>query len=294
MSVIPYASLVGEVAALLRRGQTDMLANAWELGQLYSGFLDGCEDGRYPGGTAAAFAKQLGAAGQPVTVSALASAKRIFDRYRQEEIPALVERGYTISHVKLLAALPDELTTKIEVEDEQGRAKPTRAVADAIRQVRSEALAERMDSESMLDAEPREAAFRMGTPAPARSDLGDDHDGGPLIIDAPAIDTTPMDAADAAVAAVGRQVGLVADFQPARPFMPVMKRATNAAEAMADILPLLWRAIEDAGKVGFDSDRQRANFTSQARLLIQTFEALHGAAPEAMRRLEAAVRDAGG
>jgi hypothetical protein len=100
----------------------------------------------------------------------------------------------------------------------------------------------------------------------------------------------PADPGAGPAASPGIRVGAVATREYSKPPLAVVKRATGAAEALADVLPALWTALAEVERIGFDSDRAQQNFRQQVELLTTAFAGLQRIAPAALDRLAAASR----
>ena len=270
-----FAALVEDTVAALRRGQEDLLGHYWALGELTARFSTEADAGKLGPLTLRAFAEGLRDRGQDVSVTQLTQAKRIFDRYRREDLPALIGKGFTVSHLKALLPLPDQVREAVEakVVDDSGRISSTRAVQQAVRAAKVESLAEIPEPEDALAAAPR--AARTASAPQAIASAADD--GGPLL-------ATPVAGADTP------RIGLVEVREYSRPPLATVRRAAAAAEALADVLPALWTTLAEVEKVGWESDTQAKNFRAQADLLITAFNGLQQVAPTALQRLNAALR----
>lgn len=277
-----FERLVAEAAATLRQGQSDLLGHFWRLGEL----VDRLQR-EAPERTLRHFAAGLRDAGQDVSAAQLQQAKRIFDRYQAEELPTLVERGFTITHLKALLPLDEALRERVEqaAVGDDGRVRSTRELREAVRAERIRSLAEDPPAEDVAmgtdDAPAYTEAARLGrSPSPQVETI--DGDGGPL--------AGPAEIAASAPAISAITVGAVATREYSRPPLAVLKRASCAAEALADVMPALWTAIAEAERIGWDSERAQHNFRDQAELLITAFDGLRQVAPTAVERLRAALR----
>lgn len=280
--------LVAEAADTLRRGQIDLLTHFWRLGELFARFQVAAAEGRFPGRTARSFAEALRGHGQEATVAQLQLAQRIYDRYQQDEIAALVGKGFTVSHLKTLLPLDEALRERLEQEavGEDGRALPTRELRQAVRAARIAALAEAPEADPLPEPSDPVAARDAHRDTPRVAAIPDD--GGPLVggeEEAPALDPGTGPAASP-----GIRVGAVATREYSKPPLAVVKRATGAAEALADVLPSLWTALAEVERIGFDSERAQQNFRQQVELLTTAFAGLQRIAPAALDRLAAATR----
>lgn len=284
-----FDALVAEAAATLRRGQIDLLSHFWRLGELFARFQIAAAEGRCPGRTARSFAEALRNHGQEATVAQLQLAQRIYDRYKADELAALVERGFTVSHLKTLMPLDEALREKLEQEavGEDGRVVPTRELRQAVRAARIASLAEAPEADPL----PEPVAARTARLEGARAAALTDDDGGPLITDSDdGGDETPPLADSTPASSPHIRVGAVASREYSKPPLAVIKRATGAAEALADVLPALWTALAEVERIGFDSDRAQQNFRQQAELLTTAFAGLQRIAPAALDRLGAVTR----
>jgi len=273
-----FNSLVDETVAALKRGQQGLLSHYWELGGLVARFTSEAESGRLGHLTLRAFAEGLRDRGQEVSVTQLTQARRIHDRYQQSDLPELIAKGFTISHLKALLPLPEGIRETVEANttDDQGRIAPTRAVHQAVRAARIASMADIPDSDEALPEAHDRAARTISLATPLANGL---EDGGPRTIPAPTLPDSD-----------GPKVGAVAHRDYSQPPLATVRRASAAAESLADVLPALWTTLAEVEKVGWESDTQARNFRTQAELLITAFTGLQQVAPTALVRLQSALR----
>lgn len=255
----------------------------WEMGALFSRFLDGETSGKLGGRTVDNFVNDIRESGFEIEIgkATLYAAKQIHDRYPVEHLGTLIEAGVRVGHLKLLMPLTQEARTRAEKKliDKDGKARLTiRQLEDVINdQKRNDAQA----SAARIDA-PKDSKS-----APAAS--GDDEelfgDG-----DAPTTTTNGDDPLTLNTPAKGEhRTANPKEFSEAP--LPVLKRFGKAANSATVAAEKAAQIAAEAIKVGFDGDRARQNFLEELQRVIGDAATLHLALVKVTEQFEATLRD---
>lgn len=111
-----YAKELGRIEAILQGVEAKVLHSYWELGQFVSKFEDGCSRQAYGSRTIINLVQDLNARGRKISKQSLYTARRVFQDVQKQDIPALVSRGMTVTHLKSLLYLDDDVRQLVEAE----------------------------------------------------------------------------------------------------------------------------------------------------------------------------------
>lgn len=280
-----------DVLAVIRSAQEANLTFAWRLGKILDQALDSYDD-RYGRGIARELVRRLNECNCDIKLSSLYAYRTIFRTYDETEIPALVERGITQTHAQTLAALPTEVRQEAEekLHREDGTVLSTRELKRMVDDLKKDHARETSQEVAERSAEARASGDRLVLEPTRTSAQAEENDDMPPPRSTTAqSDTTTNDTERSGNAELTKQSAEQTTRSFTQPPLRTVKTADNTAIKMLAQASQLLVALDEANRIGFDSDRSLQSFIDAAESLDASLASYHKVLPELRERIRSAV-----
>ncbi len=249
-----YNALVQRAVDITRSLAVSEIEWYWRIGEVFQAFTDAKEKRQVGIRTVAQFAADMASDGFSIGESTLFRAKAIYGRYKFETITDMVKSGMRIGHLNLIKDFEGEQLAAIQrkMRMPDGKIITIEALNDEINKMRRITAAP-ANQAMVADKAPAEKTVSISEPA--EEDFYTD-----------VVNVKP-ESATVAVPAVPASDGKTAsrgltpekEFSVASP-LKALKDVDKAASKLSSCLADAYIVVNEAVKVGFDSERSQENF----------------------------------
>jgi hypothetical protein len=252
-----YQALVQRAVDVTRSLAVSEIEWYWRIGEVFQAFTDAKEKRQVGVRTVAQFAADMAADGFSIGESTLFRAKAIYGRYKFETITEMVSSGMRIGHLNLIQGFEGEQLAAIQRKMRMPDGKI----------ITIEALNDEINKQRRVTAAPANQAM-VSDAASKDTVTVISSDGDMFTVSAESIEqpTHGVGTASMAVPAVpddgktgSRGLTPEKEFSVASP-LKALKDVDKAASKLSGYLSDAYIAVNEAVKIGFDSDRSQANF----------------------------------